>query len=42
MDRARILKKLWNMKVTFILLVLGAHSTGTEGLSKRLEDLEIR
>ena len=36
------LKKLWNMKVTFIPIVIGALVTVTEGLLKELEDLEIR
>ena len=36
------LKKLWNMKVTFILIVIDAHATITKGLLKGLEDLEIR
>ena len=36
------LKKLWNMKVTFIPFVIGAVDTVTEGLEKGLEDLEIR
>ena len=36
------LKKLWNMKVTIIPIVIGALGTVIEGLSKRLEDWEIR
>ena len=36
------LKKLWNMKVTVILIVIGVLGTVTEGLLKGLEDLEIR
>ena len=36
------LKKLWNMKVMFILIMIGALGTVTEGLIQRLEDLEIR
>ena len=39
---ARELKKLWNMKVTFIPIVIGALGTVTEGLIKGLGDLEIR
>ena len=39
---ARELKKLWNMKVTFIPIVIGALGRITEGLIKVLEDLEIR
>ena len=42
LDLARELKKLWNMKETFIPIVVGALGTITEELLKRLEDLEIR
>ena len=42
LDLARELKKLWNMKVMFIPIVIGALGTVTEGLFKGLEDLEIR
>ena len=35
------LKKLWNIKVTFIPFVIVILGTVTEGLIKRLEDLEI-
>ena len=42
LDLARELKKLWNMKVTFIPIVIGVLGTVTEGLLKELEDLEIR
>ena len=35
-------KKLWNMKVTIIPIVVGAFGTVTKGLLKGLEDLEIR
>ena len=42
LDLARELKKLWNMKVTFILIIIGALGTVTKGLIKGLEDLEIR
>ena len=35
------LKKLWNMKVTVILIVIGALDTVTKGLVERLENLEI-
>ena len=38
---ARELKKLWDMKVTIILIVIGALGTATKGLLKGLEDLEI-
>ena len=40
-DLARELKKLWNMKVTIVPIVIGAFSTVTEGLLKGLEDLEV-
>ena len=36
------LKKLWNMKVTFIPIVIGSLGTITKWLIKGLEDLEIR
>ena len=42
LDLARELKKLWNMKVTFIPIVINAFGTVTEVLIKGLEDLEIR
>ena len=35
-------KKLWDMKVTFIPIIIGALGTVTKGLIKGLEDLEIR
>ena len=38
----RELKKLWNMKVTIILIVIGAFGTVTKGLLKGQEDMEIR
>ena len=38
---ARELKKLWNMKVTNIPIVIGAFGIVTKGLSKGLEDLEV-
>ena len=41
LDFARESKKLWNMKVTIILIVIGAFGTVTKGLLKRLEDLEV-
>ena len=41
LDFSRELKKLWNMKVTIIPIVIGAFGTVTEGLLKRLEDLEV-
>ena len=41
LDLARELKKLWNMKVTIIPIVIGTFSTVTKGLLKVLEDLEV-
>ena len=38
---ARELKKLWNMKVTIIPIVIAAFGTVTKGLLKDLEDLEV-
>ena len=40
-DLARFLKKLWNMKVTIIPMVICAFGTVTKGLLKGLEDLEF-
>ena len=40
LDLARELKKLWNMKVTIIPIVIGAFGTVTKVLLKGLEDLE--
>ena len=37
-----ILKKLWNMKVTVIPIVIDALCTVTKGLIQGVEDLEIR
>ena len=42
LDLSRGLKKLQNMKVTFIPIVIGALYTVTEELLKELEDLKIR
>ena len=42
LDLARELKKLWNMKVTMIPIVIGAFGTVTKELVQGLEDLEIR
>ena len=39
LDHARELKKLWNMQVTFIPIVIGAFGTVTKGLLKGLEDI---
>ena len=41
LDLARELKKLWNMKVTIIPIVIGAFGMVTKGLLKGLEDLEV-
>ena len=41
LDLARELKKLWNMKVTVVPIVIGALGTITKILLKGLEDLEI-
>ena len=41
LDQARELKKLWNMKVTIIPIMIGAFGTVTKGLLKGLEDLEV-
>ena len=41
LDLARELKKLWNMKVMIIPIVIGALGTVTKGLVQGLEDLEI-
>ena len=35
-------KKLWNLKVTVIPIVIGALGTIPKGLLKELEELEIR
>ena len=42
LDFIRELKKLWNMKVTFIPIIIGALGTVTKGLLKGLGDLEIK
>ena len=41
LDLARELKKLWNMNVTIIPIVIGVLGTVTEGLLKGLDDLEV-
>ena len=41
LDLARELKKLWNIKVTIVPIVIGAFGTITKGLLKGLEDLEF-
>ena len=40
-DLARELKKLWNMKVRIIPIVIGAFGTVTKRLLKGLEDLDV-
>ena len=40
-DFAKELKKLWNIKVTIIPIVIGAFGSITKGLLKGLEDLEF-
>ena len=42
LNLARELKKLWNIKGTFIPIVIGALGTVTKVLIKGLEKLEIR
>ena len=41
LDLTRELKKLWNMQVTIIPIVIGAFGTVSKGLLKGLEDLEF-
>ena len=41
LDHARELKKLWNMKVTIVPIVIGALGIITKGLLKGQKDLEI-
>ena len=41
LDLARELKKLWNMKVTIVPIVIGAFGIIIKGLLKGLEDLEV-
>ena len=41
LDLARELKKLWNMKMTIIPIVIGTLGTVTKGFVQGLEDLEI-
>ena len=41
LDLARELKKLWNMKVTIVPIVIDALGTITKGLLKGLEDFEV-
>ena len=41
LDLARELKKLWNIKVKIIPIVIGAFGTVSKGLLKGVEDLEV-
>ena len=41
LDLARELKKMWNIKVTIIPIMIGSFGTVTKGLLKGLEDLEV-
>ena len=41
LDLARELKKLWNMKVMIIPIMIDAFGTVTKGLLKGLEDLKV-
>ena len=41
LDLAKELKKLWNMKVTIVPIVIGTFGTVSKGLLKGREDLEV-
>ena len=41
LDLARELKKIWNMQVTIIPIVIDAFGTVTKGLLMGLEELEV-
>ena len=41
LDLARELKRIWNMQVTIIPIVIGSFGTVTKGLLKGLKDLEV-
>ena len=41
LDVARELKRLWNMKVRIIPIVIGVFRTVSKGLLKEMEDLEV-
>ena len=41
LDLARELKKLWNMKVTIVPIMIGTLDTRTKGLLKGLKDLKL-
>ena len=40
-DHRKELKKLWNMKVTIIPILIGVFCSVTKGLLKGLDDLEV-
>ncbi len=42
LDLARELKKLWNIKVSIIRILVGSFGTVTNGLLKGLENLEVK
>ena len=42
MDLARELRKVWNMKVTVIPIVIGLLGTVLKGLKRGFEELEIQ
>ena len=42
LDLVKELKKLWNMKMTVIPIVIGAFGTVIKGLLNGLEDLKMR
>ena len=42
LDLTRELKKLWNIKVSVVAIVIGTLGTVTKGLVQGVEDLEIR
>ena len=42
LDLAKELKKLWNMMVKFVPIVIGALGTVPKGLEKNLSELEIK
>ena len=41
LDLARELKKLWNLRMAIIPIVIGAFETVTKGLLKGMEDMEV-
>ena len=42
LDLARELKKIWNMRVKVVPIVIGALGTVPKGLERSLDELEIR